>query len=343
MRPRLAWREDMTAVTLGIWILMGMHLDAASHSRLGGSDSFFNPWHALLYSGVAASVLWVARIVYRAPRGGTAVTSAIPHGYGLGIVGLALFIVGGLVDMVWHTYVGRERGIEVLLSPPHNLILLGGILIVSSPFRAAWSKEGDAPSLKAFLPALLSLVLSVSVIAFAFLYAYALFYDHLRMEMYLTVLLREALLPSTAAAGLYQEMIVRRVVGTMIFSTILVFAPILLMLRRWRLPWGSLTIYLTITVGSLSVPMALATGLLADGLHHLLRPSPQRMASLRLFAAVLPLPLWTVFAIVGLTQTDLPIAPTIWAAAVIWMMIGGLGLSYIVLPPPFPQEAAASL
>ena len=40
------------------WFLIGTWIDASAHSYLNGDlESFFTPWHAVLYSGYAFSVL----------------------------------------------------------------------------------------------------------------------------------------------------------------------------------------------------------------------------------------------------------------------------------------------
>src|SRR5206468_5841643 len=63
----------------------------------------------------------------------------VPAGYGLGLVGVAMFVAGGVADGRWHTLFGVEVSVAALLSPSHLLLLGGGLLMVTSPVRSAWS------------------------------------------------------------------------------------------------------------------------------------------------------------------------------------------------------------
>ncbi|WP_164744347.1 hypothetical protein [Paenibacillus xylaniclasticus] len=48
--------------------------------------------------------------------------------------------------MSWHTAFGIETDTAALLSPPHLTLLIGGVLIPSSPFRAVWNDSPESPS-----------------------------------------------------------------------------------------------------------------------------------------------------------------------------------------------------
>lgn len=55
-------------------------------------------------------------------------------------MGVHLFFCGGVADLIWHTLFGFETGVEVLLSPPHLLLFLSAMFLVSGPFGAAWRR-----------------------------------------------------------------------------------------------------------------------------------------------------------------------------------------------------------
>lgn len=122
---RFAW-----AVTAAhLWILGGLFLDGWFHISRGDAESFLTPWHAILYSGVAATValhLWEA-----ARAGGTR------PGYAASLAGGAVVLLAGVVDGAWHTVLGVEADLEALLSPPHLLLITAGTLVFAGPLRAA--------------------------------------------------------------------------------------------------------------------------------------------------------------------------------------------------------------
>lgn len=168
---RLSPRRELMTVFFGTWLMVGLAVDGWAHNNLAELETFFTPWHAVFYSGFTWCALWVgwqalrARAHERGPR-------VLPLGYGGAVGGVALFGLGGLGDMTWHELLGIEQGIEALFSPTHVLLFLGALLILSAPFRAAWQADppGAAPSYRAFLPALLSLALAVSLFAFMLMY-----------------------------------------------------------------------------------------------------------------------------------------------------------------------------
>src|SRR5215218_4073205 len=73
-----------------------------------------------------------------------------------------------------HPLRGRGR-IEAQFSPTHIGLFLGALLIFTTPLRAAWSSSepGPAPTMRAFLPALLALAWTTLLVQFLFLYVSA--------------------------------------------------------------------------------------------------------------------------------------------------------------------------
>ena len=65
----------------------------------------------------------------------------MPPGYELAIVGVLIFMAGGVGDMIWHEIFGIEIGVEALLSPTHLILAVGMTLIISGPFRAGWRRR----------------------------------------------------------------------------------------------------------------------------------------------------------------------------------------------------------
>jgi len=117
---------------------------------------------------------------------------------------------------------------------------------------------------------------------------------------------------------------------------------LLIAVRRWQLPFGSVTLLLTLNVLGLSaidnylgfIPMAIAAGLFADVLIQILKPSLNRPLQLRLFAFLVPVGLYvgyfiTLFFIGGVAWTV-----PFWSGTIVLAGVVGLFLSYLMLPAP---------
>lgn len=140
--PRLSSAEDdLVAVFLGAWTVAGVYADGWAHANRSGLETFFSPWHVVLYSGFAALAAWVGWLAWRDRATDRPLRLAIPAGYGLGILGIAIFALGGLGDMIWHLAFGVEAGLDALVSPTHLLLLTGGALLLSSPWRAVLARN----------------------------------------------------------------------------------------------------------------------------------------------------------------------------------------------------------
>jgi hypothetical protein len=159
-------RFHLIAMALSFWMISGVFVDGWAHLNVAGTkETFFTPWHGVLYSGFVGLAAWITFPALKGRRGNLRET--IPFGYGLGLVGLGIFMLGGIGDAAWHTLLGIETGIDALLSPTHLLLLTGGLLALTSPLRAAWLEvDTPSPSLLELLPALLSVTLTAAISAF---------------------------------------------------------------------------------------------------------------------------------------------------------------------------------
>ena len=120
------------------WFLVGTWIDASAHSYLNVDlESFFTPWHAVLYSGYAFSVLSQAYVK----------TSIKDYSIDVGILGAVIFGIGGGLDLLWHTFLGIEQGVEPLVSPSHLMLFLGAFLMLAYVFASRPSQESlDTPA-----------------------------------------------------------------------------------------------------------------------------------------------------------------------------------------------------
>ena len=334
-RPRARWGDDLAAALLGTWVVGGLFLDGWAHVNQPGLETFFSPWHGVFYSGFMVATVVMARLVGRHQRGRFD-PGRVPAGYGLGLVGVALFVAGGVADGTWHTLFGVEVGVAALLSPSHLLLLSGGLLMLTSPIRSAWSSPDlpARPAAVALLPALWATALTTAVVLFFFQYLSAFVSRAPAMA---------AAGPSDTAAGLLTTIVG---VASVLATNLILLGPLLLLARRWRLPFGTVTLIVVagalgvtalreFTLGAL-VPAMLAGGLATDVLIAGLRPRPDRPGRFRAVAALAPLLLWGAWLAAYALAYGVAWPPELWAGVLGMASLSGIGLSVLVLPPAVP-------
>jgi hypothetical protein len=334
-RPRARWGDDLAAALLGTWVVGGLFLDGWAHVNQPGLETFFSPWHGVFYLGFVVSTVVLARLVAQHQRGRFD-PALVPAGYGLGLVGVALFVAGGVADGIWHTIFGVETSVAALLSPSHLLLLSGGLLMVTSPVRSAWSSPdlpARSPAL-ALLPTLWATALTTAVVLFFF--------------QYLSAFVTRA--PSTPPADAPDGLLTTIVgVASVLVTNLIVVAPVLLLARRWRLPFGTVTLLATagavgltslreFALGAL-VPAMAAGGLAADLLLVRLRPGPDRPGRFRAAGTLVPVLLWAAWLAMYALAYGIAWPPELWAGVLGMASLSGLGLSILVLPPAVPEAA----
>ena len=115
-----------------LWFFIGAWIDSSAHTYLiDDIETFFTPWHAVLYSGYAFSVL-VAIYVKNKIK---------DYKFDVGVLGAVVFGIGGASDAVWHTLLGIETGVEPLVSPSHLMLFLGAFLMLDYVFTARPSTD----------------------------------------------------------------------------------------------------------------------------------------------------------------------------------------------------------
>jgi hypothetical protein len=323
--------QHLITLLVGFWLMIGIFVDGWAHNHLGESlETFFTPWHAIFYSGFLATALWMTWLARRGLNSGRRGVAVMPDGYELGALGVGVFALGGLGDLTWHTLFGIEVGIDALLSPTHLLLFLGAELLLLSPLVACWRAPTPRRSTAGQVwPAVLSMFGALSFASFMHMYTWAL-----------------VDLPN---AGNYFG--ARSLVTSTLLTSVMLTAPVLLLLRRWQLPFGAVALtYLLNTAlmrgmvsGLDNMPvvmvLALLAGLAADGLILWLRPSPGRVAAYRTFATVLPLLVWVPFFTGAALMKQFSASLELWTGACVMAALGGLVLSALIVPPRLPTEA----
>tara|TARA_E500000075_G_scaffold133421_1_gene147383 strand:+ start:7 stop:942 length:936 start_codon:yes stop_codon:yes gene_type:complete len=115
-----------------LWMFIGAWVDASAHRYIIDElESFFTPWHGILYSGFGVVVL-SALYVKNKMR---------DFNFDVGILGACIFAVGGGSDAIWHSLLGIEVGIEPLITPSHLMLFLGAFLMLDHVFASRPNKE----------------------------------------------------------------------------------------------------------------------------------------------------------------------------------------------------------
>jgi hypothetical protein len=311
-------REEVAIAFFASWMLLGLYLDGWAHGA-DKPESFFTPWHGVLYSGFVAALAWFAVEGLRQGRSATATLSPADRLAGLG---LGIFAVGAVGDGLWHQIFGVEVDLEALLSPTHLLLLIGGFLMVTAPVRAAAADPTeDAATLRRFLPTVVCMTLAAALVSF-----FSMYLSAFEGTGYYWVQGGEDVRELVEIAG----------VGAVLASNLILLAPVLFALRRWRTPFGTFTILFT-AVGfsmtaiegfdrvELALP-ALLGGLVADVL-------VRRGSSARLVAGVVPLALWSAYFAVVEVSIGVEFAAELVAGSVVLAVVSGLLLAALTAPP----------
>lgn len=328
-------RFDWIMILLAACVTGGLFIDGWAHTHGEVDDSFFTPWHGILYSGLFATLAYTIPTLVRNNAKGYAWLGALPAGYMLSMFGALIFGIGGVGDLVWHTLFGIEGGIEALFSPTHLMLALGITLIASGPLRAAWVRsERKPPGLRQFMPTIISIALTLSVLTFFIFTANPV--------------------AQLMGAGVVYRSPVSLVLGGGVAGLLLTvgisMGIVLLAVRRWTLPFGSLTLVLGINAILMSAlneqhdypvmtVLAFAMGGFAgDVLLRVLNPSAKRVGAFRVFAFSTPLITHALYFVSLQLSTGIWWTIHLWTGVIVLTGVVGLLLSYLALPASMPVE-----
>lgn len=135
---------DWLMAVLAALIMAGVIQDGWAHNHGLVDQSFFTPWHAILYSCMALSGLTLLAAGLRNLARGYTFRNGLPYGYWTSVLGVVLFATGGVFDMFWHSLFGIETDITGLISISHLWLALGGALVFVGPIRSIASRYAPA-------------------------------------------------------------------------------------------------------------------------------------------------------------------------------------------------------
>lgn len=314
--------EERAVAFFGVWMMTGLFIDGWAH-QANKPETFFSPWHGILYSGFLAAVIWFAWKGFRAGRG-------INPAGGLDrmtAVGFLMFGGAGIADGIWHQIFGVEADLEALVSPSHLALFFGGFLMVTSPLRRAAERRANDEvrgprqvGWAEWLPQAVTLMLSTALIGF--------------FTMYLS--------PFVGIGGtrpldedLRELEEVRGIASVLSFNALWV-AALLFALRRWRPPFGFGALLFGGVAFGMSglegfalielVAPALLAGLVIDAL--VARNSP-----VSVIVAIGSLLLWSGFFAVAHASYGLAWTVELWAGSVVLAVASALLLTTLMPGP----------
>jgi hypothetical protein len=362
-RPVATWREDMITMGVAFWPITAMFFDGRNHNNHTGQESFFTLTHCILYLGLTVLGGWIGVLVSRYHQR----TGMIPLGYGVAVIGLCVLAVGGPADLAWHTRYGFEINVDAIYSPPHLMLFFGGLLVSSTGIRSTWARWGDAPGWRAFAPALLSGILFIGVAGFITMYLSAFMTDVAPTSAFMHDLTRFNDVRSDQSIGLnagltgygddrwpYYFYSASHGMAAEIVTTLVLLGPTLLMLRRWRVPFGAVSVIflgfgLLVSIlteyrdAALIIPLVLA-GATVDLAQRRLASGPKERVTLggiRLIGPLAAAVLWLSYYGVLALDKGIGWGGSLMVGALIMGTLTGFGVAFLIAPPPYGPATGA--
>jgi hypothetical protein len=360
-RPTTTWREDLIAMIIAFWPITALFFDGRNHNNKTGQESFFSIAHSVLYTGMTVFALYVAKVIvsYQPRRGFD--LKAIPVGYGVSIIGLCILGVAGPSDLIWHSVYGFEINIEAIVSPPHLALFLGGLLVSSTGIRSMWAKRDIAPSMRRYLPALLSGILFIAMVNFITMYLSAWMTNVAPTQAFVDDLKRFPDVMSNQRIGLseglrgygddlfpYHYYTVGQSLASIVISTIVLLGPTLLILRRWRVPGWTFTItflafgllmnIMTQYRDAWTLIVLALTGLAVDLMQRAFAPARDKrltLGGIRLVGSLAAVVLWFSYFIALALEKGIGWKPTTWIGVCVIGIGAGFGTSFLIAPPAY--------
>jgi hypothetical protein len=295
-------RDEAAIAFFGSWMVTGLYLDGWSHIHQR-PETFFTPWHAVLYSGFAvACVYFIGRGIVSGRRLELdRVTNA----------GFVLFLVAAFGDFGWHMLFGIERSLAALLSPTHLALMTGGLMMLSGPIRDAHGRTIERFS--DFFPTLVCCTLITTVVMFFLQYLNAF--------------------TLVGMFGTRDEAFKVYVVSAVLVTNAVLMGVAFFMRRNWRIPPGAFTFMFAVVALSGAglesfrarhIITAIVGGATADYLAD---------RSDGAFGVGVPLVTWSTWVAVTAVFGTAAWSPNIWLGAIFLATLSGLGLSVLVARP----------
>jgi hypothetical protein len=369
-RPVTTWREDLITMALSAWPILALMFDGRNHNNEVGQESFFSLAHVILYGGMTLTALWVGVVVTRYQlAAGTdwrkllPDLKAIPVGYGVAIIGFIILGIGGPADFIWHAVYGFEVGVDAIYSPPHLALFLGGLLLSSTGIRAMWAKRDIAPGLGRFLPVILSAGLFIAMAHFVTMYLSPFMHNVAPTSDFAndvaqnfndvkedqSISLNDGLSGYGDDLYSYEYFSLGQSAAGMVISTLILLGTSLLMMRRWRVPFGAFTATFTMfslyfnvitsydDVVVIMIPLVLC-GLTLDLLQQRLARGPGErltLGGIRSTGPIAAFMLWGSYYLLVAIRDGIGWTEAVTAGVIVVGTLAGFGAAFLVAPPEY--------
>ena len=322
---------------MGLWLSAGFLWDSWAHLHVG-VETFFTPYHGAFYAAMLAGSCFVAAAAIRNHRRGYRGWNVLTEPYQRGLLGIPVFFLGGVGDLIWHSFFGVENRIEAVTSPTHLIIGCGVVLVLSAPIRSALSARDSLRTLRDQLPLLLAFAAILEFVHLGTSYAFDA--SAARMDAPPREVATSADYFTTTAIVLYKT-------GTGIMVVILqsliemIFA--IWLVSRFRLASGAMTIFFVLGDSMMAaaltndrplvlvhIGMAVVAGLVADTLIARTRPSQMRFGALQLFGFVVPIAYFATFFALTIALEGTWWNWSLIGGALVWSGLAGVSLATLV-------------
>jgi hypothetical protein len=313
-------------LAIATWVTGGVFLDGWAHNNIPELETFFSPWHGVLYSGVLVMGVFLGVNALFNMRKGASWRRSLPEGYGLSFIGFLVFAGGGVFDLVWHELFGIEASIEALLSPSHLILAFGAVLMVSAPMRM-WLKTGPQKNetYSQQLPMILSATFALSLVAFMTQFGS---FAEVRAI---------GLMPSRVAIQNHME---AAAIGGFLFQTALLMGTIFLLIRRGTLAQGGLlTLFIINGLGMTLMkdelrllPSMIIAGIFADSLLSAF-PGKEHIGKFRFSAFLVPASLYLTYFITLILGEGIWWSVHLWTGSTVMAGVMGYLLSFLAVEP----------
>jgi hypothetical protein len=333
---------DLAISVIGLWLASGFLWDSWAHLHVP-VETFFTPYHAIFYAAMLVGAIIMSVTALRNRAQGYRGWNVLPKAYQAALVGVPIFFVGGIGDLIWHTVFGIEDRVDAVTSPTHLIIGIGVLTVTSAPILSALEARPDLRTLWSQLPLLFSLATWLEFVHLGTAYAF----DPSAARMYAPAdpipyspdyFTNTTLFLYKAGTG----------VAVIVLESLIVMLFAVWLATRFRLRPGAMTIFFVlgncIIAAALTndtpmlltyVVMALAAGIAADTIIARSQTAPLAGKSLHIYGFVVPVVYYAAYFAVTLATGGVWFSPPLLGGALVWAGVCGLGVSFL----PGPQAA----
>jgi hypothetical protein len=327
---------DLTISVIGLWLASGFLWDSWAHLHVP-VETFFTPYHAIFYAAMLAGAIVLGITALRNRANGYHGWNLLPKAYQGALVGIPIFFIGGIGDLIWHTIFGIEDRVDAVTSPTHLIIGIGVLTVTSAPILSALEARFELRTLASQLPLLFSLATWLEFVHLGTAYAF----DPSAAGMYAPpnpVVYSPDYFTNTTLF-LYKT---GTGVAVIILETLIVMLFAVWLATRFRLRPGAMTVFFVfgncIIAAALTndtpmlatyLGMTVAAGIVADAIIARSPDAPLRGRLLHIFGFVVPIVYWGAYFVVTIATGGTWFDPPLLGGALVWSGVCGLGISFL--------------